>query len=342
MIDRKGAIVVYSQDGMGQWFGPEYVDDEFVSAGHLSVWSHPGTLTREIAAVDSLGRLQVLHPHEGGWTKSTIPGVKLPPGAPLTGFETSAGINLSSVLPDGQWVEFFEFQGNWNQRVLAPGFPSHAPLASSKLGPMLFATDITGRLVSSLWDGNEWRTSLCVPGDFSGPGYLDTPQLVSRRLVSSAPINPATIQLVNTTQEEMVVRIRDSRIPGKVEEIALKPGGTSPFVADRDAGGTLEEVYIVPGPAGPIQQVRQIPLPPRQFFDVIVYANRVTYQYIDKRKQRGPLPDFNETSQVSVGSFPLPAGNLLADGTQLDVFQIASSNRNPGAAAIQDPQLPNP
>lgn len=112
--------------------------------------------------------------------------------------------------------------------------------------------------------------------------------------------------------------------------------------ADRDAGGTLQEVYLVPGPGGPVEQVREFPLPPQKFYDVLVYSNRVTYQYIDRRKKKGPVPDFNESSLVSIGAFPLPPGLDLPNGTRLDVYGIATATRNPGAAAVLDPMPPQP
>ena len=91
-----------------------------------------------------------------------------------------------------------------------------------------------------------------------------------------------------------------------------------------------------------MQQARQFPLPPQKFYDIMVYTNRVTYQYIDRRKNKGPLPDFNESSLVSLGAFPLPPGPDLANGTRLDVYGIATATRNPGAAAILDPMPPQP
>jgi hypothetical protein len=104
----------------------------------------------------------------------------------------------------------------------------------------------------------------------------------------------------------------------------------------------LEEVYLVPGPGGPVQQVRQLPIPPKQFYDMVVYANRVTYQYIDKRKNRGLLPDFSHSTLISLGAFPLPPGGMLPPNTKLDVYQIATTTRNPGAAVILDPMRSRP
>ncbi|MDB5385150.1 MAG: hypothetical protein JWM11_796 [Planctomycetaceae bacterium] len=335
VIDRRGAIVIYSLDPLGTWHGPEFLADGFVSRGNITAWTRPGATTTEIAAVDRAGRLQVLRPNGMGWTQDTLPGILLPPGTPVTSFATSAGLSLTAVLADGKWVEFFESNGIWSQRVLATGFPQRAPLATSAFGPMLFASDLTGRLIAAQWFGAEWRTFVCVPGYFSGGETLVAPRLLSRKIFTNRPLNAAAVNLRNTTPEELVLRISDYRVPGKIDEIRLPPNGEALLEADRDGGGTLEEVYQVPGPVGAMQQVRRIPLPPKQFYDVVVYANRVTYRYVDKRKQKGPVPNFEESTLVSIGMFPLAPGAALSMGTTLDVFQIATAYRNRGAGAVR-------
>lgn len=342
LTDRKGAIVIYSLDPMGVWHGPEIVAGGFTSAGSVTAWTRAGTTAIEVAAVDHHGHLQVLRFVGGIWTKDTVPGVKLPGGSPVTAFETTAGLSLTTILADGRWFEFFETGGKWQERMIAAGFPPRAPLAFSNFGPTLFASDVTGRLISAIWTGSEWRSMICVPGDFP-PGAVGlAPRLISRKTIVGRQIDPVTVELQNTTPEEVVVRVLDARIPGKVQELAIPPNGSVPLRADRDAGGTLEEVYLVPGPGGPVQQVRQFPLPPQKFYDVVVYTSRVTYQYIDRRKQKGPVPDFNESSLISVGAFPLPPGQGLPNGTRLDVYGIATATRNPGAAAVLDPMPPQP
>jgi hypothetical protein len=337
IVDRRGAIVTYSLDPLGTWRGPEFLAEGFVSRGNIVAWTRPGSTSVEIAAVDRAGRLQILRPGPMGWTQDTAPGVLLPPGTPVTSFATSAGLSLSAVLADGNWVEFFESGGIWSQRVLGTGFPQRAPLASSTLGPMLFASDLTGRLIAALWYGTEWQTFVCVPGYFSGGDSLVAPRLLSRKFFTNRPVNAAAVVLRNTTPEELVLRISDHRVPGKVDEIRLAPNREALLQADRDSGGTLEEVYQVPGPVGAMQQVRRIPLPPKQYYDIVVYANRVAYRYVDKRKQKGPVPNFEEATLVSIGAFPLAPGLALSAGTTLDVFQIASASRNPGAARALDP-----
>ena len=342
MTDRQGAVVVYSIDPLGMWHGPEIVAGGFASAGFVTAWTRPGSAEIEVAAVDQQGQLQVVRYAGGVWTKDMVPGVKLPAGSPITAFETTTGLSLTAILADGRWLELFETGGKWQERVIAAGFPPRAPLAFSSFGPMLFASDVTGRLISAIWTGIEWRSVICVPADFLPGAAGLAPRLIARRTIVNRRIDPITVELQNTTPEELVVRVLDARIPGKVQELALPPNGSVSMSADRDAGGTLEEVYLVPGPGGPVQQVRQFPLPPQKFYDVMVYSNRVTYQYIDRRKQKGPVPNFNESSLVSIGAFPLPPGPDLPTGTRLDVYAIATAIRNPGAAAVLDPQPPQP
>jgi hypothetical protein len=337
VVDRRGAIVTYILDPLENWHGPEFLADGFVSRGNIAAWTRPNSATVEIAAVDRTGRMQILRPSGTGWTQDTLPEITLPPGTPVTSFETSAGLSLTAVQADGKWMEFFDNGQTWTQQVLGTGFPPRAPLASTALGPMLFASDVTGRLIAAMWFGTEWRAFVCVPDYFSGNDPIVAPRLMTRKMFTNRPLNAAAVTLRNTTPEELVLRISDYRVPGKVDEIRLAPNGETLLQADRDAGGTLEEVYLVPGPLGPVEQVQRIPLPPKQFYDVVVYANRVAYRYVDNRKKKGPLPNFEESSLVSIGSFTLAPGMALSVGTVLDVFQIASASRNPGAAAVVDP-----
>jgi len=337
VIDRRGALVLYSLDPLETWHGPEFLADGFVSNGAITAWTRPGGTVLEIAAVDRAGRMQVLRSSPMGWNQDTIPSIVLPPGTPVTALPTSEGLSLTAVLADGRWMEFFESAGLWSQRELGTGFPARAPLAAADAGPMLFASDLTGRLIAAMWFGSEWRTFVCVPGYFSGTEPIVAPRLVSRKFLTNRPLNAAAVTFRNTTNEELVIRMSDNRVPGKIDEIRLQPDSEQLIQADRDAGGTLEEVYLVPGPLGPVEEVRRIPLPPKQFYDVVVYASRVTYRYVDKRKKKGPLPDFEESSLTSIGAFPLAPGDALLAGTVLDVFQIASDARNPGAAAVIDP-----
>jgi len=129
-----------------------------------------------------------------------------------------------------------------------------------------------------------------------------------------------------------------------VQEFRLPPGGTHTSTVDRDSGGTLVEKLLQPTPPlGELRLVtREIALPPRVLYDVVVSAKRETYKYIDKRKKSGPLADFSEQSLVSSGAFPVPPGPVLQEGQIIDVPAWAAEAQNPGAAALLDPAAQPP
>jgi hypothetical protein len=217
MTDRQGAIVVYSLDPMKKWQGPENLFDGFASAGDLAVWLHPGTTAPELAAVDRDGKLRVMRLDGGMWKTDSPSGITLPPGSPLTAFETKSGLSVTAILADGRWAELYQSGGAWQNRILATGFPVRAPLAFSGFGPMLFASDITGRLVGAYWIGDAWQTVIVVPSDLSGGQVGFAPRLISRKFIANRRVDPVVVELQNTTPEELVVRIRDGRMPGKTE-----------------------------------------------------------------------------------------------------------------------------
>jgi len=166
------------------------------------------------------------------------------------------------------------------------------------------------------------------------PGFAFAPQLVSRSVVPNPALTPANIELVNSHSDPVVLKIADRRSPGKPKELPIAPGESGKFRIDRDAGAVLKEVYLVPGPLGTlVEQVHQYPLPPKIYYDVVVYDNRVTSVFFDRTKNRTSKPDSVQRSLVSLGAFSLPPGELLREGDRVDAYQEAKHQDNPGAAA---------
>jgi hypothetical protein len=173
-----------------------------------------------------------------------------------------------------------------------------------------------------------WRPAICCPE------FAVAPRLVSRSVRSHPPLAPADIEFVNRHNEELVVRIMDRRRPGTTRELRLLPQESWSYRIERDSGGVWEEVYLVPGgPTGWVEQVQQVPLPPRILYDVLLYANRVTSVYFDRTTNKSDIPDSAQTSLVSIGMFPMPPGDMIRDGERIDAYREAKAHANPGAAA---------
>jgi hypothetical protein len=234
-----------------------------------------------------------------------------------------------AVTGEGRWFEWHRDVGDWRPRLIADGFPVGAPVDFDPAGGYAFAVDRTGRLIAARQIGPRWVCHVC------SPRFAIAPQLVRRTMTPVQPLPPVLVEFENRHTEELVVRLVDVRDPQRPMELRIAPGKSISQRLDRDAGAVWEESYLVPGPLGELaEEVVRYPLPPRLLHQAVVYTNRVTSVYFDRTKNKGPIPDKETRSLVSLGVFPLPPGDQLRDGDRLDVHAEAVNRRNSGAAAL--------
>jgi hypothetical protein len=332
VTDSRGTILRYRQSRAG-WSPPEPVADGFVPGGAVGV----GVLTIPgqgsllfIAAVDWKGNLQLI---DGA--RAQVLASVMPPGAPVTVAISLDGVTVTGIGVDGTWRAWrLGPMGEWIEEVVARGFAPGTPIVTDPATFDLIATDVRGRIVPAHFQEGSWQCRFC---HHSIDGV---PRLVGREIVPNDPLPPATIRLVNGGSEELAVQIADAANPAASEEISIPVRGSLEWTFERDAGATIVETVLVPGPLGDlVEHVERYPLPPQPRYSLIVWANRTTYRYIDRRENRpsGALPDFDLKSHVSLGVFDLPPGELLRDGETIDVFRAARENRNPGAAVYFPP-----
>jgi len=335
-VDRGGNLVSYQPRG-GNWSGPQLFASGFRPASPLASAYGPaadGTPALTLAAVDARGRPHLFHAQGTAWRQETLPELVLPAAAPLALAYGVEGWKLSSVSLGGAWQEWTQGAGRWQPRPIASGFATGAWVGYTPAGDV-FGFDALGRPLTGVWDQGRWNCYQCVQGL--------CPQLVRRNIVPNPPLPPAEVLFENRTTEELLVQIVDRRGRNAARELRLLPGQSSAERIERDPGATLQEVYLVPGPSGePLQEVRQAALPPDSWYDVVVSTNEVTYRYLDRRPNRGPLPDFDLRTPISLGVFPLPPGNALPAAARLDVAREAAAQRNPGAAVWFPPPQAGP
>ncbi|MCA9055245.1 MAG: hypothetical protein KDA75_15500, partial [Planctomycetaceae bacterium] len=283
-----------------------------------------------LAAVDWQGRLQLLTGSPGTLQASVIDTGTLPPGAPVLVHTSLEGVQLSAVGVDGVWRVWRPgVSGVWDVASVQPGFPPGAPVIVDPLTGGLLCVDVRGRIVPAQWTDGAWTCRLChhtLP---------EPPRLVSRRVIPNEPLPPARVTLLNGGEDELILQIADAADPANSRQISIPAGRSQSEVFERDSGATIEEVYLAPTPIGGwMEQVATYPLPPQPRYSLAVWANRTTYQYINRNpnKPAGALPDFDLKSHVSLGVLDLPPGELLRDGETIDVNREALRNRNPGAA----------
>lgn len=332
VTDQRGTILQYTPIA-GGWaprveLAYGFMPGSPVGAGTLHLPN--GNTLLYLAAVDWRGQLQLLSGSPAGLQATVVDAGSLPPGANVLVQVGLEGPLLSAVGADGVWRVWRPgVNGVWTPTTLHPGFPPGAPVVSDPLTGGLLAVDVRGRMVPALWQNGSWDSSLIHPT------IPLPPKLVSRNVVPNQPLPPARVTLVNGSPDEVVVQVSDAAAQANSREVRLPTGAAVQEVFERDAGATIEEVYLVPdGLGGLTQQVDRYPLPPQPRYALAVWANRTTYQFINKNpnKPAGAQPNFDLKTHVSLGVLSLPPGELLRDGTTLDVAAEAARNRNPGAA----------
>ncbi len=286
-----------------------------------------------VAAVDPAGNLVV-------WSKPTglpwLPPVVLAsgqsPGAPLEIGHTVFGPMVSTISAGGNWnVWIHDPLVGWNHHLVGPGFMMGAPIACAPAVGTFFTIDPLGRLVCANWSGSAWATGYAMPL------LAYTPQLVSRQFIENPELPPASVTLLNTSDDPLVVQIVDLFDPRQPPEEKLAAGAMTNIQLPRESGGVLEEVFLVPGPGGVLlEQTASHPIPPEQRFTLAVWSDKETYKVLPFKNAKKGAPKsvtegFSRRSQVSLGIIPVAPGELLRDGERMDLVQITKRLNNPGA-----------
>ncbi len=286
-----------------------------------------------VAAVDPAGNLVVWSKPSGlPWLPPEVLAAGQSPGAPLEIGHTAFGPMVSTISAGGNWnVWIHDPIVGWNHHLVGPGYMMGAPIACAPAVGTFFTIDPLGRLVCANWSGSAWSTGYAMP-------LLDyTPQLVSRQFIPNPELPPASVTLVNTSDDPLVVQVVDLFDPRQPPEEKLAAGAKTSMQLPRESGGILEEVFLVPGPGGLLlEQTASHPIPPEQRFTLAVWSDKETYKVLPFKNAKKGAPKsvtegFSRRSQVSLGVIPVPPGELLRDGAQMDLVQITQRLKNPGA-----------
>ncbi len=337
LVDRQGQLLNY-QSTRGRWNGPEAVAAGFPPDAPISatVQTAAGTSQVWLAGVDARGQVQTLEQAQGRWQAIPVRGATLPPGSPVAFSQSGANLSLVGFGQGGAWNAWTNTAGGWNQTTLTQGFFTGAPVAADPFSQTAFGVDATGRLIADGYWNGDWHPYLLQPG----VGYASP--LVQRQVALNTALTPATIYFDNPSQDELVVQMVYPFAPVPPQQFNIPAGGSVPRQISRSGGGTLNEVHLVPGPAGSwVPQVLSLPIPPQPGPTLVVWAKRVTYKYIDP-KHISVLPDFDLKNNVSLGVFSLPPGLYLRSGEHFNVFAEAASRWNRGAAQFFGPPIPDP
>lgn len=231
-----------------------------------------------------------------------------------------------------------EFHQLW-QLTPVPGAPGYFALvnAGGGLQELVLTVAPTGQVLLEPFafaPGQLWR-----PLHFGGllPPIFAEYRFAAREIRPHAPLEPARVELVNSCRQELWVLIADRWQPDQSLRVKIPAGQNETILLQRDAGGTLVEVYEQVLPGGLVQREEfATPLPPTARYDVSVYELAAQSIAIDRTVPGGKIEDVTY-SPKSIGWFELPAGESLPDGT-LDVYAQAKAQGNPGQVRRIDPQ----
>ena len=286
-----------------------------------------------VSAIDPAGNL-VLWSKPAGlpWMPPAIVAAGQSPGAPLEIGDSAFGPMVSTISAGGNWnVWIHDSVGGWNNHSMGPGFFAAAPIAFAPAVGTFFTIDPLGRLVCANWSGTAWSTGYAVPS------LAFTSKLVSRNFIPNPELPPATVTLINSGTDPLVVQIVDLFDPRQPPEEKIPAGSQIEISLARESGGTLEEVFLAPGPGGVLlEQTASHPIPPEQRYTLTIWSDKETYKVLPFKDARKGAPKsvtegFSRRTQVSLGVLPVAPGELLRDGEQMDLVQIARRLKNPGA-----------
>ncbi len=286
-----------------------------------------------VAAIDPAGNL--VHwskPAAAPWLPPVVIASGQSPGTPLEIGNSSFGPMVSTISAGGNWnVWIYDPFGGWVNHLMGPGFFMGAPIAFAPGVGTFFTIDPLGRLVCANWSGSAWSTGYAVPT------LSYSPKLVSRNFIPNPQLPPATVTLINSGADPLIVQIVDLFDPRQPPEEKIPAGSQVDISLARESGGTLEEVFLVPGPGGILlEQTASHPIPPEQRFTLAMWTDKETYKVLPFKDAKKGAPKsvtegFSRRSQVSLGVLPVVPGERLRDGEQMDLVQIAKRLKNPGA-----------
>lgn len=332
-VDQSGTMHYYFGKGVVWGSMPiagQLLPGTSVAADEFSM-VNPPVNRLNVAAIDPAGRLLLWSKPAGQTWQAPVAIAKgQTPGAPLQVGHTPYGPMLSTISAGGKWnVWIHDPQIGWQHQLVGVGYTTGAPIACAPTVGTFFTVDPLGRLISANWNGTAWTTGYAL---FDG-----RPQLVSRKVIPNPPLPPATVTLQNPSSDPLVVQIVDRFDPRQPPEETIAAGGQTAVSLARDSGAVLEEVFLVPGIDGIVrEQVETHPIPPEERYTLTVWSDKETYRVLPfkgapKGAPKTVTEGFSQRSQVSLGVIPIPAGELLQDGEQLDLISTTKRLRNAGA-----------
>ena len=232
LVDRRGNLVCYVRDPIRRWRGPQLVGTGFLAGGDLVIWRRPdGAQEDYLAAVNARGELRLARHEPTGWRMDIAPGWLLPPGTPISVFHTPINIRLFGVTASGVLQEMHLLNTEWRQKRLAAGHLSHRPVYIPSKSLLAVSVDATGNLLAATNSEEIWTSSLTSPALLLNKEAADTPAQamplhgsVIAREWSPPEYQLIEFRLINSSDNDLILKVRDRRQPSASREILLAGG----------------------------------------------------------------------------------------------------------------------
>lgn len=225
-------------------------------------------------------------------------------------------------------------QGPNGPDPFGPGSPVTPPFGPGPNGPDPYGQGQSGpgQFGQGQFGQGQFGQGQFGQGQF-GPGPSGPPPEKVTQRVDNPELPSVNVEFTNTHSEDVLVQVVNKAKPKtRPVEFTIRPGESHSLDIERDAGGEIVQLLVDPLTGETINELSRKQQRPKSLYDVVVYEKRVTYRVIEKVIRGHKSGGETRSSLISIGVFQLPPGEKLDEGSQIDVYQDASRNNNPGAA----------
>ena len=340
LVDRRGNLVSYVRDPIRRWKGPLLIGMGFQAGSDLVVWRRPdGAQEDYVAAVNARGELRLMRHEAAGWRMDIAPGWLVPPGTPISVFHTPINIRLTGITAAGVLQEMHLQNTEWRQRRLGIGYqPLHSTFMPAQ-SLQSISVDAAGDLLVATHSEEIW-SSFLTPSDNSATKG----QVVSREW-SPPEYQTQDFRLLNSSEDDLVIRLRDRRQPLVQRDLPLAKGQQLAVPLDCEIGRTLTSQLKPPvspnsTTAGAEDQATETPVVRTTTtlidgpFDIEVLKSARGLSYQDVRLHQYPRSRATDSAEISLGGFSVIGADAQSisltpaeSSVEIDVVKSATSRR---------------
>ena len=336
LVDRRGNLVSWVRDPIRRWKGPLLIGMGFQAGSDVVVWRRPdGAQEDYVAAVNARGELRLMRHEPAGWRMDIAPGWLLPPGTPISVFHTPINIRLTGITAAGVLQEMHLQNTEWRQRRLSAGYQPLHPTFMPAQSLQSISVDAAGDLLVATNSEEVW-SSFLTPSDNSA---------TKGQVVSPPEYQTQNFRLLTSSEDDLVIRLRDRRQPLTLRDLPLAKGQQLTIPLDCEVRRTLTTQLKPPvspnsTTAGAEDPAKETPVVRTTTtlidgpFDIEVLKSARGLSYQDVRLHQFPRRRATDSAEISLGGFSVigadaqPSTPTIAESSvEIDVVKSANNRR---------------